>query len=313
MRRRPATAMNSAMSHEITTEQLSPTGPFWWRERSDGSGTALALEVRLLHREESPFQTIEILEHAAFGRILALDGYIQAAQADEFIYHEMALHVPLLGRARRVASGLIGGGGDGGALREALVHDFVRHVTMIEIDAQVIALANRYLGINGDYDDPRVTLIVADAAGAVREARARGERYDVILLDLTEPIGPSANLFTEPFLADLVTLVSDAGVIVDSDSLLLTRDGGRYLQEASGGGENLVNVMRRTRMLPHLEVYRTKVPLYPGADFGFFLYGRGEVSLAEPVANYQGRHYDPAIHRAAFALPLWQRNWLGLA
>ena len=144
-------------------------------------------------------------------------------------------------------------------------------------------------------------------------ARAHGERYDVILLDLTEPVGPSASLFTEAFLADLVSLVSDTGVIVDSDSLLLTRDGGRYLQETSAGGENLVNVMRRTRMLPHLEVYRTKVPLYPGADFGFFLYGRDEVSLAEPVADYQGRHYDPAIHRAAFALPRWQRDWLGLA
>ena len=176
----------------------------------------------------------------------------------------------------------------------------------------MIALADRYLGINGDYDDPRVTLVVADAATAVREARARGERYDVILLDLTEPVGPSASLFTEAFLADLVALVSDTGVIVDSDSLLLTRDGGRYLQETSGGGENLVTVMRRTRMLPHFEVYRTKVPLYPGADFGFFLYGRSEGSLAEPVADYQGRHYDPAIHRAAFALPRWQRDWLGL-
>ena len=126
--------MTNAMSDENTTDPNSPD-PFWWRERSDGSGTALALEVRLLHREQSPFQTIEILEHAAFGRILVLDGYIQASQADEFIYHEMALHVPLLGRARRDASVLVVGGGDGGALREALVHDFVRQVTMIEIDA----------------------------------------------------------------------------------------------------------------------------------------------------------------------------------
>ena len=286
------------------------TALFWWQERSDEIGTAQALEVALLHREQSPYQTIEVFEHAAFGRILALDGYIQASQADEFIYHEMALHVPLLGRARANTSVLIVGGGDGGALREALVHDFVTKVTMVEIDARVIALSNQYLGINGDYDDPRVTLVIDNAANPVRDAKARGETFDIILLDLTEPVGPSANLFTEDFLADLVDIVSPTGVIVDSDSLFLTRDGGAFLQEVSGGGENLVNVMRRTRMLPHMEVYRANVPLYPGADFGFFLYSRDGVSLREPARSHSGRHYNPAVHRAAFALPPWQRRWL---
>ncbi len=284
----------------------------WWRERSDGLGVAQSLELTLLHREESPFQAIEVFDHAAFGRILVLDGYIQASQADEFIYHEMALHVPLLGRARPDASVLIVGGGDGGALREALVHDFVRRVTMVEIDRRVIELSNRYLGVNGDYDDPRVTLVVGNAGDLVRAARAEGGTYDVVVLDLTEPVGPSANLFTEEFCADLAAIVSETGVIVDSDSIFLTRDGGHFLQEVSGGGENLVSVMRRTRLLPHIEVYRTKIPLYPGADFGFFLYSRDGVSLRRPVAAHRGRHYDPDIHQAAFALPRWQRDWLGL-
>ena len=143
----------------MTDNDTPPTTPTWWRERSDGLGIAQALEFRLLHREQSPFQTIEIFDHSAFGRILVLDGYIQASQADEFIYHEMALHVPLLGRSRQDTSVLIIGGGDGGALREALVHDFVSQVTMVEIDRRVIELSQQYLAINGDYDDPRVTLI----------------------------------------------------------------------------------------------------------------------------------------------------------
>jgi spermidine synthase len=289
-----------------------PAAPTWWRERSDGLGIAQSLEVTLLHREESAVQLIEIFDHAAFGRILVLDGYVQASQADEFIYHEMALHVPLLGRARRDTSVLIVGGGDGGALREALVHDFVTQITMVEIDARVIELSNRYLGIHGDYGDPRVRLVVDNAADLVRAARAAGETYDVIVLDLTEPVGPSASLFTEEFCADLAAIVSGTGVIVDSDSIFLSRDGGHFLQEVSGDGENLVSVMRRTRLLPHIEAYRTRIPLYPGADFGFFLYGRDGVSLREPVAVHRGRHYDPDIHRAAFALPRWQREWLGL-
>ncbi len=284
----------------------------WWRERSDGLGVAQSLELTLLHREESLFQTIEVFDHAAFGRLLVLDGYIQASQADEFIYHEMALHVPLLGRVRREASVLIVGGGDGGALREALVHDFVSEVTMVEIDRRVIELSQQYLGVNGDYDDPRVTLVVDNAAEWVRAEKARGETYDVIVLDLTEPVGPSANLFTEEFCAGLAGIVSESGVIVDSDSIFLSRDGGHFLQEVSGGGENLLSLMRRTRLLSHIEVYRTKIPLYPGADFGFFLYSRDGLSLRRPVASHQGRHYDPDVHQAAFALPRWQREWLRL-
>ena len=299
-------------SRTMTDADRVPAAPAWWRERSDGLGTAQSLELALLHRERSPFQVIELFDHAAFGRVLVLDGYVQASQADEFIYHEMALHVPLLGRARRDTSVLIVGGGDGGALREALVHDFVTRVTMVEIDRRVIELSNQYLCINGDYDDPRVTLVVDHAGDWVRAAKARSEVYDVIVLDLTEPVGPSAALFTEGFCADLAALVSDSGVIVDSDSIFLSCGGGHFLQELSGGGENLVSVMRRTKLLPHIEVYRTKIPLYPGADFGFFLYSREGVSLRWPVAAYQGRHYDPDIHQAAFALPRWQREWLRL-
>ncbi len=234
------------------------------------------------------------------------------SQADEFIYHEMALHVPLLGRVRQDTSVLIVGGGDGGAFREALVHDFVTSVTIVEIDRRVIEISNQYLCINGDYDDPRVTLVVGHAGDLIRDAKARSETYDVIILDLTEPVGPSANLFTEGFCADLAGIISDTGVVVDSDSIFLSRDGGHFLQEVSGGGENLVNLMRRTKWLPYIEAYRTKIPLYPGADFGFFLYSHDGVSLRRPVAAYHGRHYDPEVHQAAFALPRWQREWLRL-
>ena len=293
-----------------TSEQ--PDAPVWWRERSDGLGVAQSLEVKLVHREQSPYQLIEIFEHAAFGRILVLDGYVQASQADEFIYHEMALHVPLLGRERRDTSVLIVGGGDGGCLREALVHDFVSMVTMVEIDQRVIDLSTQHLAINGNYDDPRVELMVEDAGAVVRAARARSDTYDVVVLDLTEPVGPSARLFTEGFCADLAAIISPTGVIVDSDSMFVSLKGGDFLQEVSGDGENLFSVMRRTQLLPHIEVYRTKIPLYPGADFGFFLYSRDGVSLRQPVRQYEGRHYNADVHQAAFAVPGWQRKWLGI-
>ncbi|WP_420547840.1 hypothetical protein [Curvivirga sp.] len=282
----------------------------WWQERCDGMGISQSLKVKLLHREQSPFQLIEIYDHEDFGRLLVLDGYIQASQADEFIYHEMGMHVPLLGRERKDANVLIIGGGDGGNLREALVHDFVKSVTMVEIDERVIRLSEEYLGVNGDYNDPRVNLVIDDAKKFVSNAKDRGEKFDVIILDLTEPVGPSAVLFTEAFFTDLVEIVSDAGVVVDSDSVFLTLHGGGFLQEQSGDGENLVSVMLKTRLLPHMEAYRANVPLYPGGDFGFYLYSKDGVSLRHPVKDYQGKHYDADVHQASFALPKWQRDWL---
>ncbi len=109
-------------SRTMTGVDRVAAAPAWWRERSDGLGTAQSLELALLHREQSPFQVIELFDHAAFGRVLVLDGYVQASQADEFIYHEMALHVPLLGRALRETSVHIVAVRDAVAQREALLN-----------------------------------------------------------------------------------------------------------------------------------------------------------------------------------------------
>jgi spermidine synthase len=282
----------------------------WWHERSDGHGITTSVEVKLLHSEQSSYQLIEIYDHQSFGRLLVLDGYIQASQADEFIYHEMAVHVPLLGRERKDASVLVIGGGEGGIVRESLKHDFVTSVTMVEIDQRVVDLASEYLAVNGDYKDPRVTLIIDNAANFVSQAVKDGKRFDLIVLDLTEPVGPSSCLFTEKFLTEVVSLVSETGVILDSDSIYLSKKGGDFLQEVSGEGDNLVTVMQRTKILPHIDVYHTNIPLYPGADFGFFLYSRDGVSLRHPVKPFEGKHYNAEVHTASFALPNWQKEWL---
>ena len=282
-----------------------------WRERSDNLGLSVVLDVEILFREKSDFQTIEVLSHDRFGRLLSLDGYIQACQADEFIYHEMAVHVPLLGQKRLDTSVLIVGGGDGGILREVLKHDFVKNVTMVEIDEKVIEVSNRFLGIQGNYKDPRVSLVIQDASEFAVKAKNNGVLYDVIILDLTEPVGPSASVFTIDFVKNISKLVGASGVIVDSDSIFLARSDGFFLQEESGDGENLFSVIRNTKILPEIEIFRTHVPFFPGADFMFFLYSLERMSFKKPTSEYSGKHYSPAIHEAAFVLPAWQRKWLG--
>jgi len=294
----------------ILSKILAADPKNWWKERVGEFGVSLLLNAKTLHRETTKYQDIEILEHEQFGRILVLDGYVQACQADEFIYHEMAVHVPLLGCNHEKASVLIVGGGDGGILREVLVHDFVESVTMVEIDRRVIELSNKFLNIQGDYHDPRVSLRIEDAATFVDAAIIDRKTFDLIILDLTEPVGPSANLFTEQFISSLTRVISEKGMILDSDSIFISKEGSHFLQEESTGGENLINVMRRKKFLPKIDMYRTNIPFFPGADFGFFIYSQNNICLREPVLNFTGKHYDPEIHRAAFVLPRWQHYLL---
>ncbi|PPR15125.1 MAG: Polyamine aminopropyltransferase, partial [Alphaproteobacteria bacterium MarineAlpha9_Bin7] len=97
----------------------------------------------MIHRETSKLQELLIFENSKLGRVLAIDGVIQTTEADEFIYHEMLAHVPILahGRARRV---LVIGGGDGGMIEEVLKHRTVEQVVMVEIDQRVLTLCQKY-------------------------------------------------------------------------------------------------------------------------------------------------------------------------
>ncbi|WP_020591063.1 hypothetical protein [Kiloniella laminariae] len=284
----------------------------WWHEEAGEMDFTHALKMELLHSEQSPFQKIDIYDHKKFGRVLVLDDLIQASQADEFIYHEMAVHVPVLGRKKDKLSALIIGGGDGGLLRELLVHQSVEKIVMAEIDRRVIELSNEYLGVNGDYDDPRVELVCQDAALYVDAALERGEQFDLIFMDITEPVGPSASLFTELFLDKLVAVLKDDGVCVDSDSVFIGKDRISFLQEVSSDEEqSLLEIMRSGRFFPHINVYRSIVPMYPGAEFGFFLYTKDGHSYGEPYREHDGKHYNSAVHKGAFALPNWWKHELG--
>lgn len=165
-----------------------------WHETLHASfGQYFSIDQVLFH-EKTAHQDLIIFENAALGRVMALDGVVQTTERDEFIYHEMLTHVPLLvhGAAKRV---LIVGGGDGGILREVCRHPEVEHITMVEIDAGVVSFCRQYLPNHsaGAYDDPRLTLAIADGVDFVSQNR---DRFDVIISDYTDPIGPGESLFS---------------------------------------------------------------------------------------------------------------------
>jgi spermidine synthase len=260
---------------------------------------AQALRVdRLLYDSQTDHQRLRVFENGTFGRVLTLDDVVQVTEGDNFIYHEMMSHVPIIahGAARRV---LIIGGGDGGMAREVLKHDTVEHVTMVEIDAGVVAFSKEYLPTisAGAFDDPRLELVIADGAEFIRSTQGG---YDVIIVDSTDPIGPGEVLFTDTFYGQAKRALAEDGILV-------TQNGVPFMQ-----GEELTNTMRAFRALfVDATCYLATIPTYAGGPMAFG-WGTDGPARATPPDVLRGRfeaagittdYYTPEVHAAAFALP----------
>ena len=253
---------------------------------------------RLLYDSETEHQRLKVFENPTFGRILTLDDVVQTTEGDNFIYHEMLTHVPIIahGAAKRV---LIVGGGDGGMAREVLRHQSVEHVTMVEIDAGVVEFSKEYLPMlsQGAFDDPRLDLVISDGADFMRDT-AGG--FDVIIVDSTDPIGPGEVLFTDTFYGHAKRALNSGGILV-------TQNGVPFLQ-----GEELTNTMRAfTALFADATCYLATIPTYTGGPMAFGWGSDGDARQT-PLDVLQGRfdaagistdYYTPAVHQAAFALP----------
>lgn len=283
----------------MTTRDQEAGAETWITESLHGSFRSSYRADRVLFDTETGQQRLVLVDNPVFGRMLSLDGVTQVTQRDEFIYHEMLTHVPMLahGKAKSV---LIIGGGDGGILREVLRHPGVERATMVEIDAGVIDFSREWLPTvsDGAFDDPRLNLVIADGAAFVRESQ---DRFDVVIIDSTDPIGPGEVLFTDSFYGHVQRLLNPGGVVV-------TQNGVPFLQ-----GDELVGTMRAFRALFQVATcYLVTVPTYVG---GAMALGFGtdntdmlnvtEAELAARLArlDFAPGYYTPAVHRGAFALP----------
>ena len=236
-----------------------------------------------------------IFENAQWGKGLILDGIVQVTEGDEFIYHEMMVHVPSLGRKNPAKSVLIIGGADGGALRQVQKYDSVEQIVQVELDEAVLRACRKYLPeICGDWKDPRLELVIGDGAEFVRKAAAAGRRFDLIILDSTDPIGPATVLFEPPFHQNLAACLTENGVIVRQSGLPVTMP-------------RLMPFIRKRFLdvLPRVQVYLAPMPTY-GGEIAFVAAGRDKnLDLSRPESEYNGRYYNPGIHRSSFRLPTW--------
>ena len=278
----------------------------WFDETlHDGIRQSLSVD-RMLHREHTGLHDLAIFENRLFGRVLTLDGAVQTAEADEYVYHEMLAHPAILARKAALRSGpedrldiLIVGGGDGGCLREALRHPEVR-ATQVEIDPRVVELAKTWLPAlsAGAFDDPRADLVFADGARFVAET---DRRFDVAIVDSTDPVGPGAALFTEDFYRNCKRCLKAGGV-------LITQNGVPALQ-----GEELASSHAAFRRLfADPAFYVAPVPTYNGGfmafgwatdDAGLRRWSSATIQDRIDTIGLTTRYFNADIFAAAFALP----------
>jgi spermidine synthase len=239
----------------------------------------------------SEFQHVEIIDTVAFGKALVLDDAMQTTEADEFLYHEPLVHIPLLAHPnpRRV---LVVGGGDGGALRHVLMHESVEQAVQVEIDGLVVTASQEWLPelSGGAFTHPRARLIIGDGLAYMRDV---SEPFDVILVDSTDPVGPAEGLITEEFYRLAAGALSENGIFVmQTGSPLLMRDELHSAAEAMGS------------IFPIVSTYLGHVPSYPGVLWSWTAGSKTldpSVPRRTPPAGL--RFYTPEVHRGAFALP----------
>jgi spermidine synthase len=273
---------------EIMEGWFSEISPMW-------KGVALSIEIEeTLFSERTPYQKIEVFKTRTCGNMLVLDGIIQATEMDEFAYQEMMAHLPMFAHPapRNV---LVVGGGDGGVLRELAKHETVERMDICEIDETVIEVSKKWLsGMAVGYDDPRVEVIVADGMEYVESV---SEKYDVIVVDSSDPIGPGEALFQKPFYEALKGALKPGGIVsTQAESFFLH----------PGVAGPLMALARS--LFPRAGYAYMLVPTYPGGNIGACVASLGRDPITpcrKPSKEVQKtlRYYNPAIHEASFVLP----------
>ena len=186
----------------------------WVAEKFTDNLQFLYKAKRVLYQGQTKFQTVDILELEAYGKTLFLDGKMQSAEIDEFVYHEALVHPAMLLHPEP-KSVIILGGGEGATLREVLKHKTVKRAVMVDIDGELVDVCREKLPewADGAFDDPRAELVIGDSRKYLEET---DEKFDVVISDLTEPIegGPSRFLFTKELYSRVYDVLTDDGIIV---------------------------------------------------------------------------------------------------
>ncbi|MFH0702348.1 MAG: polyamine aminopropyltransferase [bacterium] len=274
----------------------------WFTEKQENIGISLKVKNTLYHAV-SKFQSIDIIETEFFGRVLLLDGAIMTTEKDEFIYHEMISHIPMLTHTNPEEI-LIIGGGDGGTVREILKYPSVKNLTLCEIDNMVIDACCEFLPtIAKKLKDPRVDIQIRDGVAYIAEKK---DCFDIIIIDSTDPLGPGEGLFTEDFYYNVKKALKPNGIMVaQTESPIANK------REAG-----LIYLLLR-KIFPIVKTYVAPIPTYPGGYWcwAFCSDNINDINIINETlaANIEEEtgYYNREIHKAAFSLPNFVKELVG--
>lgn len=267
----------------------------WYTEYQTKNLGLTARIKETLYAGRSEFQEIAVVDSHEFGRMLVLDGVFQTSVAEEYIYHEMIAHVPLFIHPNPKTI-LVIGGGDGGTIREVVKHPSVEVAEMVEIDGKVVEVSKKYLpeiSVALNENHPKLRLKIGDGIKHMQQVE---NKYDVIIVDCSDPIGPGEGLFTHTFYKNVYKALKPDGLFVQQTESPF------YHQE-------LIKRLHRdiSSLFPITRLYLANIPIYPSGLHCFTIgskqYDPDSVDVSRIPETLGTRYHNRDIQKSCFALP----------
>lgn len=269
----------------------------WFTENhTENVRFSIKIEKQLIN-DHSDYQQIDIFETKEFGKVFALDGYIMLTEKDEFIYHEMIVHIPMAVNPD-IKNVLVIGAGDGGTIRELTKYDTIEHIDMVEIDKRVVEVCKELLPQTAcKLDDPRVDIYYQDG---LKYVRRKENEYDLIIVDSTDPFGPGEGLFTKEFYGNCYRALKEDGILINQ------HESPFYVNDAKAASKTHSKI---ASVFPISQVYQFHMPTYPSGHWLFGFASKKFNAVRDLKADewnklgIETRYYNTALHLGAFALP----------
>ena len=301
-----------ALSQERASKEAELEPEFkrevWFTDKDKNIALSLRHTGKLLYNEQSPFQKVRVLDSYAYGKILTIDDMVMITEKDEFIYHEMIVHVPFFihGNPKRV---LVVGGGDGGTIRELFRHPNIEEVVMVEIDEKVVEAAQLHLPqLSCEFDNPKLALHIQDGIQYLKNCPPAA--FDLIIIDGSDPEGPAEGLFSPSFYEDVFRALKADGV------LNLQSEGPLFNTAAF---LDLNKCMAAIFGKASVACYLAYISTYPTGMWSFICaqksqnlnYAAFDLAAAAIFSQqHKLQYYTPEMHYAAFALPPFVRQMI---
>ncbi|MDY0280009.1 MAG: polyamine aminopropyltransferase [Salinivirgaceae bacterium] len=279
----------------------------WFTDKDENQALSLRHSGDVLYEKQSPYQKVKVINTYGYGKALTIDNMFMCTEKDEYHYHEMITHPAVLahGAVKKV---LVIGGGDGGTIRELFKHRSIEHVDMVEIDDAVIEASKLHLPtLSAAFSHPKLNLVIGD--GIKFAADASEASYDLVIVDGSDPVGPSEGLFSNEFYKNCKRILNDNGLlVVQGESPKFNTETFAELNVC------LKEIYGKTKVNTLL----FNIPTYPSGVWSIQIGSKGNVNpkvidIANAdtfISNNIMHYYNPELHAAAFVLPTYVKRLL---